>query len=349
MSNAQRNHTIDLFRLMAAFFVVCLHHFTGSGVFGGEEIVAVSRFAVPLFFLFSGYFSAGFDRRRKLRQILRMFLLMIFSNLAYLALDLMEQPNAYMVSYRFREIFTPKSNWRNFLLFNQSPISEHLWFLGALLYCLLLDLLVGLLWELLCKKPFRARPLLAGIAGALLAGGLVLYHVLTNNPRINYPLYAYRSCLLFGLPFFLFGKLMNGSKLIQKPLPAPVYAVLLFAGCGLTLMEYKLLGVWELYLDSILLAFTLMHLALCHPLANGGGIVRALGWLGQYTTLTIYIVHIYVLRQVQGLYWAHLPWQFEPGLFHLIPLGVFLISLAVGVLVGLLKTGLAAWKKNLFS
>ncbi len=54
----KRNLTIDILRLAAAFAVVCLHNFSGSGVAGAEETVALARFAVPLFFLFSGYFCA---------------------------------------------------------------------------------------------------------------------------------------------------------------------------------------------------------------------------------------------------------------------------------------------------
>ena len=56
-STKARNHTIDILRLTAAFAVICLHNFSGSGVWAGETIVTLSRFAVPLFFLFSGYFQ----------------------------------------------------------------------------------------------------------------------------------------------------------------------------------------------------------------------------------------------------------------------------------------------------
>ena len=97
-STKARNRTIDILRLTAAFAVICLHNFSGSGVWAGETIVTLSRFAVPLFFLFSGYFSAGFSRKRKLWQVLRIFTLTLLSNLAYLALVLSRVPGgAFMV------------------------------------------------------------------------------------------------------------------------------------------------------------------------------------------------------------------------------------------------------------
>jgi len=328
----QRNHTIDILRLIAAFFIICLHNFSSSGVWLSEEIVALSRFAVPLFFLFSGYFSVNFSRKRKLRQMVRILAWAVLANVGYLAIDLSRQKNEYLFKLRLQQIFYPGA-WKNFLLYNDSPISGHLWFLGALAYILLLDLLFSSLFEKL------HRGIRWCVVGVLLFGGLALYHVLTLAPDVDYPLCAYRNFLLFGLPFFLSGKLIRGSSFAAKPLPAPLYPVLILALSGLTLLEFHLAGVWELYLSSILMTYLLMHLALCHPLSNARGPAALLSWLGRNTTLAIYIVHIYVLDQLRGLYWSHLPWQYEFGVFHLIPIGVFLASLLIGVAVALFKTG----------
>lgn len=328
----QRNHTIDILRLIAAFSIICLHNFSGSGVWLSEEIVALSRFAVPLFFLFSGYFSAHFSWKRKLRQLIRIFVWAVLANVGYLAIDLSHQNNEYLFRLRLQQIFYPGA-WKNFLLYNDSPISAHLWFLGALAYILLLDLLFSGLFEKL------HRSVRWGVVGVLLFGGLELYHVLTLTPDVYYPLRAYRNFLLLGLPFFLSGKLIRDSSFAAKPLPAPLYPALILVLSGLTLLEFYLVGVWELYLSSILMAYLLMHLALCHPLADAHGPVALLAWLGRDTTLAIYIVHIYVLDWLRGIYWAHLPWQYEFGVFHLIPVGVFLGSLLISVAAALLKAG----------
>lgn len=356
-----RNHTIDILRLAAAFAVICLHNFSGSGVWAGEQIVALCRFAVPLFFLFSGYFSAGFDRKRKLRQILRIFVLTVLSNLAYLALDLSRvQGGSFMVKLHLQELLTPQS-WQNFLLFNESPFSSHLWFLGALLYCLLLDLLFDCLFGRFAKNMLQwplsfCRKIAAVAAGVLLGTGLIIYDInaingvdfgieFGENLRVSTLLF-FRNFFFFGLPFFTFGKLIRKSAFPVKPLSVPGYVIGIIALNALILIENWCWGTLEVYCGSILLTFLLMHLALSHPLSNGGKWVRLLGWLGQNTTLTIYIVHIYFLDLFRNWYWANLPWQYEPGIFHLIPVGVFLASLLVGVAVGLVKTGFAAWRRK---
>ena len=50
-----RNYSLDALKLVASFFVVFIHVSFG-GVFG-EVIKALAGFAVPIFFLTSGYFS----------------------------------------------------------------------------------------------------------------------------------------------------------------------------------------------------------------------------------------------------------------------------------------------------
>lgn len=328
----RRNQTIDILRLMAAFSIICLHNFSGSGVFCAEETVVLCRFAVPLFFMFSGYFAAGFDRRRKLRQLIRILIWAALSNLMYLARELLPQRNAYAARMRLSQIFPPGS-LRNLLLYNESPISAHLWFLGAFAYVLLLDLLLGWLFD---KLPRWVR---WGFTGVLMLGGLTLYQLLTRNPGVDFQLYHYRNFLLFGLPFFLSGKLIRTGSFAKIKIPWPLYPALIILSGALTLTEYHFLGPWELYLGSILTAFLLMHLALRHPLYEAPKPVRTVSWLGRETTLTVYILHIFFLDWLRGLYWQHMQWQFEFGVFHLIPLGVFALSLAAGTVLALGRAG----------
>ena len=54
--------------------------------------------------------------------------------------------------------------------------------------------------------------------------------------------------------------------------------------------------------------------------------MRAIAWLGRETAFTVYIIHIYFLDLIRGIYWANHPWQFEFGVYHMIPLLVFVIS-----------------------
>lgn len=332
----KRNQTIDMLRLMAAFSIICLHNFSGSGVSGSEETVALTRFAVPLFFMFSGYFAAAFDQKRRLRQLVRIFSWAALSNLMYLARELLRQKNGYLIRMRLSQLFTPES-WKNLLLFNESPLSAHLWFLGALAYILLLDLLLGRLFD---KLPRWAR---WSFTGALMLGGLALYQLLTRDPDVDFRLYHYRNFLLFGLPFFLSGKLIRTGSFDKLKISGFLYPALLFSAARFTIFEYRALGAWELYIGSILTAFLLMHLALRHPLYEAPKPVRVLSWLGRETTLSVYILHIFFLDWLRGIYWENMQWQYEFGVFHLIPMGVFALSLAAGAALALVRS----WIKKL--
>lgn len=328
----KRNLTIDILRLAAAFAVVCLHNFSGSGVAGAEETVALARFAVPLFFLFSGYFCAVMSRERKLRQILRIFAWAVLANLCYLALNLSRQSNEFLVKLRMQQIF-PEGSVKNLLLFNESPISAHLWFLGAFLYILILDLLLGWLFDKLPQWVKWAFTI------ALLLGGLTLYQLLTRNPEVNFQLYHYRNFLLFGLPFFLIGKLIRVSSFDKLKISGFLYPSLLFFAATLTIFEYRALGAWELYTGSIATTLLLAHLALRYPLTDAPKAVRAIAWLGRETAFTVYIIHIYFLDLIRGIYWANHPWQFEFGVYHMIPLLVFVISMAAALLIAFARIG----------
>lgn len=322
-----RNHSVDILRLVGAFAVICLHNFSASGVWAAEEIVAVTRFAVPLFFLFSGYFAAHFTVKRKLWQILKIFLLGVAGNLLYLARELLPIKNRYFWIGRFREIFTPAAR-KTFLLWNESPLSGHLWFLSALLYVLLLDLI----FSFLLSKWKHRRPALWCVTGLLLFGGLVLYRVRAADPSAGFPLYCYRNYLFFGLPFFLAGKLLRDSDRWHKPLPLPAYLLGIPVLCLTALLEYHFTGAWELYLSSIGMTLLLSHLAVNHPLQSCPAPAALAAWLGQHTSLLIYLLHIFFLDWVRGAYYAHFPWQYGFGLYHFIPLAVFLLTTAVSAL-----------------
>lgn len=327
-----RNRTLDMLRLLSAFAIICLHNFSGSGVAGAEETVAVTRFAVPFFFLASGYFSSGFDDKRRLRQLLRMALWAVLGHLLYLLIDLSRQPNDFLIRVRLHELFTPKS-WQNLLLFNESPVSAHLWFLGALTYILALDFGLARLVKRLPRWVSWA------LAGLLLLGGLTGYQLLSRAPGVEFQLYYYRNFLWFGLPFFLIGKLIAGTTFGVGKLHPAVYPALIVAFCRLSIAAYRWLGPWELYLSSVALALLLLHLALSFPLSDFGGPVKVLAWLGKETSFTVYIIHIYFLDLLRTIYWEHLPWQYEFGVYHLIPLGVFILSVLAATLLAFARKG----------
>lgn len=325
-----RNHSVDILRMVGAFAVINLHSFSGGGVWLAEEIIDICRFAVPMFFLISGYFAAKFTLKRKVFQILKIFSLAVFSNLLYIV-PLFFECNCSWRGLRFalRQLFTQTAR-RDLLLWNESPLASHLWFLGALLYVLILDLVFSPLFQ----KLKQQRLVLWGIVIFLFAEGSTLYHILTLTPGEDFHLCYYRSYLFFALPFYLSGKLLRDSSFEKIALPRFAYPVGIVLLCGLTLLErYLTIQRWEVYVGSAALAFLLLHLAITHPLSTCPKPVAALAWLGQHTSLLIYIVHIFVQTRVHNLYFSFFLPQYELSLFHLLPIGILIVSTILAVIL----------------
>ena len=333
----QRNQTIDILRLAAAFAVVCLHGFSNSGIAGGEEIVALARFAVPLFFMISGYFAVSFTPARYGRQIVKIFLVAAAAIAFYVGGQLLRISNPFEAGMQLRQWFSPES-WKNLLLFNQTMASEHLWFLLALEYCLILDLLLG--------RFLRKKAVVAALAVCLFSVGLAVYHWGLGRQAAGeaFQLFWYRNFLFMGMPFYLGGRLI---RLFGEDLPCPPVPLLVGLIPALllgSLLEFWWLGVREIYMSSVFLALVLLRLALARPLADGGRVVRGLAWLGRKCSLTVYVLHIAALILLQDRYYSQVFYgQYPPGhtaLYYLVPPAAFLLTLGVSVLLALAGVGL---------
>lgn len=129
-----RNVTLDMMKLLAAYFVIFIHNkFFGDF---GLAVDSIARFAVPLFFVSSGYFclNNSTDKiKAKAIRIAKMFLwVTVMYHFVNLAFFVMQGKNAEIVPYIIG-IVKFETIWR-FLLTNLPYSSTPLWFLIALVY-----------------------------------------------------------------------------------------------------------------------------------------------------------------------------------------------------------------------
>lgn len=123
----ERNYNLDVLKTICAFLVICIHvPFPGIV---GEIIIPLARIAVPIFFMITGYFYDKIDKK-PFKQIKKVIILIILSNLLYFILDAITNKNV-------AEMFSLK-NILSFVVFNESPFAGHLWYLNALLYVLVI-------------------------------------------------------------------------------------------------------------------------------------------------------------------------------------------------------------------
>ena len=202
------NHYLNYWKGIACFGVVFFHTRFPFDTLDGI-LQTIFRFAIPLFFMTSGYFCYGEDRglveKKMPAKIKRIFWINLGGCVYYffvqLAIAILGDSHGSMedVTERMHMMFN-KETMVNWLVFNQDPFVHIMWFTSALLYCYFL------FWVI---NHFNLYRLFYGLIPVLL-----VIHLIVGNAMVLFgmeiPKIYYRNFLLFGLPFgFLFDLLFH--------------------------------------------------------------------------------------------------------------------------------------------
>ena len=274
-------HSIDVMRIVMAFFVIAIHFpFDGKA---GEVFFTYGKTAVPFFLVVCGYFLYRDDAKemmnRLLKQTKRIFIFFIASN-AFYALFYAIYLKVTEGSFAGMKDTVSSKALIKFLLYNFSPYSEHLWYLGSLLYALLIMLLLNKLKAL--KVAMFAAPL-------LVAAYVVLSHLGIGES------YQLRNAVLVGLGYTMMGMLIRrfGKKFLDLKFTAPVLWILFIACCAGAVIElngYKQ-GTAVPFVSCEILVYLIMLLCLKYPDFGKDTFAE---WLGRECSLPVYILHIAV-------------------------------------------------------
>lgn len=285
-----RVEQIDALKAVCAFFVVCIHApFPGKL---GEYFTSLTRVAVPIFFMITGFYYMNVVRSgKRLSQIKKVFWLAVKSNLIFLGWDFIYKfaKGKQELQMFFIDAFSLDSITR-FLLYNDNKIGSHLWYLSAALYVLLI------IWFI---DRLELRKLLLFIVPFLLLGDLVLgkYSLLLFNREIPY--YYVRNYLFVGIPYFCIGNLIYNFRTKIKLIKGKwlIYAMGLFSVT--TLCERGVLiylgknAVRDHYLSTTFLAISIFVYVL-NKQYNEIKLERVCGVLsriGKEYSADIYILH----------------------------------------------------------
>lgn len=294
ISSGKRDLGIDALRLFCAFSVVCIHVPFGQAHF---RFVA-TRTAVPIFAMITGYYYSGLaGRDGKSAQIRKILKLTAFSMLFYLFWNMVHSFFNGRLSYMYYSFpefavgwlryffFSPEMNSTRiqFILFNRTICGEHLWYLCALLYVLLLVAAVEHLVE---------RRYLYPLIPVLIALNFVLgsYSPFFFGKRLNIEIS--RNFLLTILPFFLLGDYLRSNDKrgrISTRLLLMILIVSLLVGN----MEKAFLGEEELLLSTVFLATALFLLAARCRETDNSFLQKAAEW-GRKYSVGIYIWHYFL-------------------------------------------------------
>lgn len=218
--------------------------------------------------MISGYF---YNKESNIRQIRKIFIIVVATNLLYCIWNCI---------YGFISGNLPTITGKtiiNFLIFNESPFGGHIWYLGTILYTLII------VWIL--DKTGRRR-LLYYIILPLLISDLLLgkYSLLFFGKQ--FPYIIVRNWLFTGIPFFAIGMLMKEKtvRIGYKWIPIFIFTTILER---YLLIENNINAVRDQYLSTIFLAIAVFSFALDYK----GAINDRIAKIGKEYSIWIYILH----------------------------------------------------------
>lgn len=297
-----RNNNLDIFRTIASFAVVFLHYNHVSGEIGelySRIIFNLTKFAVPFFFMISGfYLIPQIERKRDklyLKKILKMALL---SSVFYIFFYLMLSPNRiewlqnhYNVGYI--------AMW---LTGQDDPAGFHLWYFYCLLWTFAISTYI--------VKHYSERVLY------ILAIVLVCYHFTGISAFYCYT----QSFPAIALGVFLYKKRERVIKISSKKIT--IIGVLMIG--FMCIQAYLNLSELGGFYEGHILALIFIIMAMCTP-SVGGEILASIGV--KYSSY-IYILHVAVNAVLISIF------EFDtPALEAIRPFLVFFISLAIPMLI----------------
>lgn len=280
----KRNETIDILKGFACLAVVILHCPFPTKI--GSILSIYTRFAVPLFFIISGYFCRfsvySSDLAKLKKKISHVLRILTAGLLLYGIVGVCINGGLSVEGITSIEVL----DWVFFNAVPQNifPYGGHLWFLFALLYCYPLYYLLN--------KVFKGSNFLYTIAGVLIIFRYV-YAVLIEISIIPGKECFYTNVWLVGLPFFVIGVCIREMQLLKKISASTKYKVLFFVGGGIsTFVEWNLFGgAHALFLGTLMILVAMMSYALNHENCDNR-ILRIFCIIGNRYSLTIYVVHM---------------------------------------------------------
>lgn len=316
----------DFLKYISSFMVICIH----MPYFGKEYLEPLTRFAVPFFFMVTGYFySSVCGKGRAIQQLHKIFRLFLGVNLLFLCWGiLLNVVNGQSVGLYLKSLFDMTLLVR-FVFLNGSPIAVHLWYVGALLYVLIL---------IFVFERFCSREKLYMLIPVLILLNVILGNYSSVLLGVRSPLALTRNFLFVGLPFFLLGDYIRRAKASPGNRNLVILAV---CAAILTVAESMFLRNsgrefnQECFFATPFLSYALFRLALQNGERLGSHPwIRALAQLGKDTSTTIYVIHpivIFVAEKIAKFLGTYVP-VLDTLYFYVAPIVVLAESTAAGLL-----------------
>lgn len=284
---AEKKEISSVYALKAfcAIAVVLIH----TDFYAKPILAPVTRLAVPIFFMVSGYFlfSRGEPTSDKLRRtLLRILRISLFTTAVYLLYNYLNSQLFAWQHHRtvsFTRLFFPRDFWPQLLLGN--PYNGVLWYLTSYLQALLL--LWGCLRLRWVDRCLRLLPLFF----------LVTLLVGMYDPFVKLPIWYSRNFLTMAFPFLLLGVWVRRHqerlcRLFRGVWPYALFFVLA-AGELLLLQAWGHATYGDCMISTIYGSLLFFTVSLARPTAFRG---TFWSYLGRCCSLNMYLYHILMMN-----------------------------------------------------
>ena len=274
------NKSINLLKGISCLIVVLLHC-PFPGIIG-EAIIYGVRFSVPIFFMITGYYSYEKSELWLIRQIKKTLALIIkgevFCGLVRVIIDIGRNQMEIYDWIKNTEIIQHPIK----TLFFGSVYNGTLWYLYALFWTVVSLYVI--------EKYFDYKYIMYGLIPVTLLVHIVGRAVIQNFNDINKIVFLFRSAVLFGVPFVLFGRwIAEYENTLKKYIRGNRCIIILMMGIGFEIAEFI---CWHQYMDlhfsTIIISFALFWWACIHPSEDYIPVLRI---FGKKYSIWVYIVH----------------------------------------------------------
>lgn len=328
------NQTFNLCKFIASLFVVLIHVRLPGDL--GEYASCIARFAVPVFFAISGYFSFNLNAEKAGKRIRHILKLSVVSTLIYAAWGIWQ--TAFISNGNAAEFLKQKINENTltkWLILGINPFSVQLWYLSAILTC---NVILWAYIKFSGSEKADFKPLY--IVGIICLLFQIFFDTNADIKGFTIPYEAYRTALFCGLPMFAMGMFIreNAQRIIENfNLNTLKQVGIIVFGVFLTVLQWKGFGKAELPVGTVIEVFGLMLFMISHPKLplvpeNKNGFVNMLGNI----SLVVYIIHMLFEKIIKA-------YAGKIELFALIkktdfalPIAVILLSVTAGIIYELL-------------
>ena len=279
-----KNNCLNFLKGISCIGVIIMH--CGFPTVAGDLIRYLFKFAVPIFFMISGYF-AYYDNREIVKnklpkKIMHIFKLTLISELGYAIYALLK--NNIDLPLNISEILLK--------IFVGTFFNGTLWFLYTLFWSYV---------ALYILNKFNLYDISYKLAPAIL-----IFHVIFRTCVKSaewYNVILFRNFIAYGLPFVIIGNYIHKNKeiLCEKMSNQKCFLGIVF-GLILTVVEYLVTRQsLDFYIGTIIMSCSMFLYAIKNPKEKVSSIMCA---IGDKLSMYIYILHIMAINisgQLGGL------------------------------------------------